>query len=88
MVAVIGVPDALRGEVVKAFVVPRDGYESGPALAADIQAYVKTRLSGHEYSTRGRVPERTPHDDHGQDHAAANCAIGAPEPSRSSSPRR
>jgi acetyl-CoA synthetase len=49
MVAVIGVPDALRGEVVKAFVVPRDGYESGPALAADIQAYVKTRLSGHEY---------------------------------------
>ncbi len=49
MVAVIGVPDALRGEVVKAFVVPRDGYEPGPALAAEIQAYVKTRLSGHEY---------------------------------------
>ena len=49
MVAVVGVPDALRGEVVKAFVVPRDGLEPGPALAADIQAYVKTRLSGHEY---------------------------------------
>lgn len=49
MVAVIGVPDALRGEVVKAFVVPRHDYEPGPALVADIQAYVKTRLSGHEY---------------------------------------
>ncbi len=49
MVAVIGVPDAIRGEVVKAFVVPRDGFEPGQALVADIQAYVKTRLSGHEY---------------------------------------
>ena len=49
MVAVIGVPDPLRGEVVKAFVVLRDGHEAGPALVADIQAYVKTRLSGHEY---------------------------------------
>ncbi|WP_158747869.1 acyl-CoA synthetase [Acidisphaera sp. L21] len=49
MVAVIGVPDALRGEVVKAFVVPRDGFDPGPELVADIQAYVKTRLSGHEY---------------------------------------
>ncbi len=49
MVAVIGVPDALRGEVVKAFIVVRPGHEPGPALAADIQAYVKTRLSGHEY---------------------------------------
>ena len=49
MVAVIGVPDTIRGEVVKAFVVPRDGFDPGPALVADIQAYVKTRLSGHEY---------------------------------------
>ncbi len=49
MVAVIGVPDALRGELVKAFVVPRDGHEPGPALAEDIQAFVKSRLSGHEY---------------------------------------
>ncbi len=49
MVAVIGVPDALRGEVVKAFIVPRPGYEPSAALVADIQGYVKTRLSGHEY---------------------------------------
>ena len=49
MVAVIGVPDTIRGVVVKAFVVPRDGFDPGPALVADIQAYVKTRLSGHEY---------------------------------------
>ena len=49
MVAVIGTPDPIRGEVVKAFVVPTPGHEPGPPLAADIQAFVKTRLSGHEY---------------------------------------
>ena len=49
MVAVIGVPDAVRGEVVKAFIVPREGVEVNPALHADVQAYVKGRLSGHEY---------------------------------------
>ena len=49
MVAVIGVPDGLRGELVKAFIVPREGYEPGPGLARDIQAFVRGRLSGHEY---------------------------------------
>lgn len=49
MVAVVGVPDPVRGEAVKAFVVVTPGHASGPELAADIQAFVKTRLSPHEY---------------------------------------
>ena len=49
LVAVVGVPDHVRGEVVKAFVVPRHGARGGPDLASDIQAFVKTRLSAHEY---------------------------------------
>ncbi len=49
MVAVIGVPDAMRGEAVRAFVVPAPGHEPGPALAAAIQDFVKSRLSPHEY---------------------------------------
>jgi acetyl-CoA synthetase len=45
--AVIGVPDALRGQVVKAFVVsPRAGSE---AFVQEIQDLVRTRLSQHEY---------------------------------------
>ncbi len=49
MVAVIGVPDAVRGEVVKAFIVPREGVTADAALEADVKAYVRARLSGHEY---------------------------------------
>jgi acetyl-CoA synthetase len=47
--AVVGVPDELRGERVKAFVVPREGAVPGDELAADVQAFVKARLAAHEY---------------------------------------
>jgi acetyl-CoA synthetase len=49
MVAVVGVPDKLRGEVVKAYIVPRDGTRIDEQLRADVQAFVKTKLSAHEY---------------------------------------
>ncbi len=49
MVAVIGVPDKVRGEVVKAYVVPRDGVKIDDTLHEDIQSFVKSRLSAHEY---------------------------------------
>jgi acetyl-CoA synthetase len=46
-VGAIGVPDALRGQVVKAFVVAdRAGDE---AFAREIQDLVRQRLSQHEY---------------------------------------
>lgn len=49
LAAVIGVPDPLRTEAVKAFVVVRDGIDTNEALVADIQSFVKTRLAAHEY---------------------------------------
>jgi acetyl-CoA synthetase len=48
MAAVIGVPDTVRGEVVKAFVVTRTGIAGSEDLASSIQAFVRTRLSPHE----------------------------------------
>jgi acetyl-CoA synthetase len=49
MGAVVGVPDDLRGELVKAFIGARQGTAADDALGAEIQAFVKTRLSAHEY---------------------------------------
>ncbi len=49
LAAAVGKPDALRTEIVKAFVVLKPGYSESEALAQDIQAFVRTRLSAHEY---------------------------------------
>ena len=48
-VAVVGKPDPLRTEIVKAYVVPREGFAASDALADDIRGFVRTRLSAHEY---------------------------------------
>ena len=47
--AAVGKPDALRTEIVKAFVVLKPGQVSSEALAGDIQRFVRERLSAHEY---------------------------------------
>jgi acetyl-CoA synthetase len=49
LAAVVGKPDAVRGEIVKAFVVLKGGHAPSDAVASAIQAFVKTRLSAHEY---------------------------------------
>ena len=46
---VVGKPDPQRTEIVKAYVVLKEGLEPSEALARDIQAHVKTRLAAHEY---------------------------------------
>ncbi|MFH9828837.1 AMP-binding protein [Streptomyces bobili] len=47
--SVIGAPDDVRGEVVEAYVVLRDGHEASPELAAELQQLVKTRYAAHAY---------------------------------------
>jgi acetyl-CoA synthetase len=49
LAAVVGKPDPVRTEIVKAFVVLKPGAAPSDALAAEIQGFVKTRLSAHEY---------------------------------------
>jgi acetyl-CoA synthetase len=49
LAAVIGKPDAMRTEIVKAFIVLKQGQAPSDALASDIQAFVRTHLSAHEY---------------------------------------
>lgn len=45
--AAVGKPDAVRGEIVKAFVVLKEGVHSSDHLAREIQESVKQKLSKH-----------------------------------------
>ena len=49
LAAAVGKPDPMRTEIVKAFIVVKQGVEPSEKLASEIQAYVKTKLSAHEY---------------------------------------
>lgn len=49
LAAVVGKPDALRTEIVKAFVVLAEGHKPSDSLAREISDWVKQRLSMHEY---------------------------------------
>ena len=49
MVAVVGLPDQERTEIVTAFVVLKEGQEPGDALKKEIQEHVKVRVAAHEY---------------------------------------
>jgi len=48
MAAAIGVPDPVRTEVVKAFVIPSPGTTPSPELAEQLRDSVRSRLAKHE----------------------------------------
>jgi len=47
--AVVGKPDPIRGEIIKAFIVLKTGFKSSESLAKEIQESVKERLSKHSF---------------------------------------
>ncbi len=48
-VGVVGKPDPMRTEIVKAYVVPKPGFEPAPQLAETLRAFVKDRLASYSY---------------------------------------
>jgi len=58
---VIGKPDPLRGEIIKAFISLREGFEPSDELKADISKFVKVGLSAHaaprEIEFRDKLPK-------------------------------
>ena len=56
--AVIGVPDELRGHLVKAFIVSKR--KGDVAFIGEIQDWVKTRLSAHEYPRQVAIVDALP----------------------------
>src|SRR5690606_17716804 len=64
--AVIGVPDALRGQVVKAFVI--SGRLGDDAFISEIQDFVRAQLSQHEYPRHVAFPTELPKTPAGKIH--------------------
>jgi acetyl-CoA synthetase len=48
-VAVVGKPDPERTEIVKAFIILRQGHAASDALSSELQQHVRQRLSLHAY---------------------------------------
>src|SRR5690606_37513230 len=64
--AVIGVPDALRGQVVKAFLIStRPGDD---AFTTEVQDFVRAQLSQHEYPRHIAYPSELPKTPAGKIH--------------------
>ncbi|WP_316233598.1 acyl-CoA synthetase [Bradyrhizobium sp. SZCCHNPS2010] len=49
LAAVVGIPDPVRTEAVKAWIVLRPGFAGTDQLAREIQDFVKVKLAAHEY---------------------------------------
>jgi len=57
---VIGKPDQLRGNIIKAFIVLTPGHTESDELKTEIQKFVKSRLAGHAYPREIEVVKTLP----------------------------
>ncbi len=58
--AVIGKPDAIRGEIVKAFIVLNPGFQENSNLLEEIRLFVRSQLSAHAAPREIEVIEELP----------------------------
>ena len=60
-VAVVGSPDADRGQVVKAFIELRDKSTAGDELVSEMQNFVKSQISAFKYPRAIEFVDELPH---------------------------
>jgi 2-aminobenzoate-CoA ligase len=64
--AVVASPDAMRGFIVKAFVVLKPGHTAGEALAAELQEFVKKELAPYKYPRQVEFVDKLPRTETGK----------------------
>ncbi len=57
---VLGIPDPLRGEIVKAFIVPEKGIRVDTRMETSIRDFVKNKLEKHAYPREFEILEKMP----------------------------
>jgi acetyl-CoA synthetase len=60
MVAVVGSPDEVRTEIVKAFIVLKPDIKAGSEVGTEIKNFVKVRLAAHEYPREIEFVDKLP----------------------------
>jgi 2-aminobenzoate-CoA ligase len=57
---VVGLPDDVRGQVVSAFVVLREGHQPGEVMTRDLQDWVKEHIAPYKYPRRVTFLDQLP----------------------------
>jgi acetyl-CoA synthetase len=57
---VIGKPDALRGQIIKAFISLREGYVETPELLEELRLHVRNGLAAHAAPREIEVIDKLP----------------------------
>src|SRR5688572_12751296 len=84
--AVVGLPDAERGQAVSAFVVLRDGVSGSNDLVQQIQAFVKQEIAPYKYPRRVQFVTELPRTATGKLQRYRLRDSGHPERSEGSAP--
>ena len=64
--AVVGVPDADRGQIVKAFVLPASGCRVDPSLVKELQDFVKAEIAPYKYPRAVEFVDSLPRNANGK----------------------
>src|SRR6185436_20459837 len=63
---VVGVPDEIRGNIVKAYIVLRPGFEAGPELVEELKSFVKSEIAPYKYPRAIEFIDSMPRTDTGK----------------------
>ena len=65
-VAIIGIPDKIKGQIIKAFIVLNKGIKESEKLKKELAMFVKQNYAGHAYPKQVEFIESLPKTNSGK----------------------